>query len=58
MTKKDYIKIALVLRDQKPSEVDHDYHWYRMVIAIANMLKRDNDRFDYSRFEKACGVED
>ncbi len=46
MTKKDYVKIAAVLRDTTAP----DY----IVDAFADMLARDNPAFDRARFIAAC----
>ena len=45
MTKKDYIKIASIIKDNKLDDVVDDF-----VI----MFKKDNKRFDKERFIKAC----
>ena len=46
MTRKDYIRIAEVLREGQVSE--------RLVENFAHMLKADNARFDTERFKAAC----
>jgi hypothetical protein len=72
MTKKDYILIAAALKadaahlDSKaiysnystmPSWNKGAYdQWHTTVMAIADVLARDNPRFDRSRFLAACGV--
>ena len=45
MTKKDYIKIASIIKDNKLDDAVDDF-----VI----MFKKDNIRFDKERFLKAC----
>jgi hypothetical protein len=51
MTRKDYEKIARVLRDDIPGGETR-------IIAcekFADMLATDNPRFDRNKFYKACG---
>ena len=49
MTRKDYIKIAEILRDgQAPNH---------LIDSFAQMLRADNNRFDRGRFENACKEE-
>jgi len=58
MTKKDYIKIAAVL---KAESIRHGialnkYSAVRdMAIEFCTMLAQDNPRFDRARFLSACG---
>lgn len=52
MTKKDYIKLAKVLKDSISEEGD-GLELDRLVIRIADMFKEDNPRFDYDRFHDA-----
>ena len=65
MTRKDYIKIAEVLRELpkwrnepldswgKPYDaVRYDF----VVLRMADMLERDNPRFNRSKFLKACNL--
>lgn len=54
MTKKDYIKIAEVLKPiiTDKRETTKEYIAYK----LGDMLKADNNRFDYRRFLIACGV--
>ena len=47
MTKKDYIKIAAILKDHQCKCVD-------LVSDFANMLSEDNPHFDEKRFREAC----
>ena len=63
MTKKDYIAIAAVIRDgalinlETLRDVEVNGQTRRQIAGtMANMLSRDNDRFDRERFLKACGV--
>ena len=46
MTKKDYIKIASIIKDNKLNDV--------VVDDFVIMFKKDNKRFDKERFLKAC----
>ena len=46
MTRKDYEKIAEVLREGNASE--------GLIDGFAHMLKADNTRFDTGRFKVAC----
>ncbi len=52
MSKKDYIKIADAI---KHAAMD-DKARYSVAYVLAQTFKVDNDRFDYDRFMKACGV--
>lgn len=58
MSKKDYVMLASIVADCRaklPEEaqitLDRD-----LVVPMSRALKRDNPRFDYSRFLHACGV--
>ena len=60
MTRKDYIKFAEVLRLALQSQEEGSAGWtaVRLLITdIADVLYRDNARFDYGRFETACGLD-
>ena len=46
MTRRDYVKIAAVLKEGKAST--------EMVRGFVVMLKEDNERFDVTRFLVAC----
>ena len=46
MTKKDFIAIAKVLKDNKASPV--------LISEMAKMLAQSNPAFDLERFAKAC----
>ena len=57
MTKKDYIQIASIIKDNKlytnnstRKILKHD----NLVNDFVVMFKKDNDRFDKERFIKAC----
>ena len=56
MTRKDYVLIAQVIKDQHKPHNDTDTLW-RVVDALADVLEEDNPNFDKSRFILACGVE-
>lgn len=65
MTKKDFIKIANVLCDLKPSTGDNisneQYNrlcvWRDTVDAFSTMCATTNSRFKRDLFVKACGME-
>lgn len=68
MTKKDYIAIAAVIKHARKEWIELNDHSadYQTAVGdaiegvatdIADMLQRDNDRFDRDRFLEACGVE-
>ena len=55
MTKKDYVAIAKVIHDNygvSPSDVARE----KIALALADVFKLDNPRFDRVRFLVACGV--
>jgi hypothetical protein len=57
MTRKDYVKIAEVLR--KSSEDAHSVSgWVGVCVSFADMLRQDNDRFDEIKFYEACGFQE
>lgn len=62
MTKKDYIAIAKVLADNRRNHATYDAQSMAVVRCtdvasdMADMLARDNSRFDRARFLAACGV--
>jgi hypothetical protein len=57
MTRKDYVAIAAVLA-QAAKHTGADYVTVGIVAALtANVMARDNPRFDRARFLKACGVQ-
>lgn len=67
MTKKDYIKLAATFAANMPRRATEDDTnaarefardmWTRTVHDTADMLQRDNVRFDRRRFLKACGID-
>jgi hypothetical protein len=55
MTKKDYIVIAKCLNDNEPEikEVQKRQLLNDIFCSLVAELKKDNYKFDYSKFEKA-----
>lgn len=58
MSRKDYIKIAAVLKEV--GQDSHEYadwtpeKWYHQLVErFADMLAEDNSRFDYYKFKNA-----
>ena len=52
MTRKDYIKIAKILKT-----TDLEAHKRAsLAVSFASVCKEDNPRFDIERFLTACGV--
>lgn len=67
MTRKDYKKIAEVLRAWKPmgfEDEDNRYanaeysQWSKMVEGFAMMLAKDNKKFNHDKFYRACDLYD
>jgi hypothetical protein len=59
MTKKDYIKFAAAFKAEKPGDnwdPNKRVQWELDIKAITRVLAADNDRFDYNRFNEACGL--
>ena len=55
MTKKDYILIASVLKQYNESYIKG---WdFNIFEAFADILAKDNNKFDKIKFYKACGIE-
>ena len=52
MTKKDYIKIAKIL---KTTELEA-HKRASLAVSFAQVCKEDNSNFDIQRFLSACGV--
>jgi hypothetical protein len=46
MTRKDYVKIAEILRNEQADN--------NLIDSFCKMLKADNERFNTSRFINAC----
>ena len=61
MSRKHFEALAAALRSNAPSpesslyEVEADL-FARIVNAVAGACERANPRFDYERFERACGL--
>lgn len=56
MTKKDYIKIAAVLKDAHGLEDGHQT-WCRIINGLTRIMIDDNPRFSLKRFEDAATPE-
>jgi hypothetical protein len=58
MSKKDYVAIAAVFRGQVETKADPKRVQMIRILAhgIADVMARDNSRFDRARFLQACGV--
>lgn len=69
MTRKDYVLITNCMNHCKPTRPDEglDYEaefrfdgavmqWKNDCNALADILARDNERFDRARFLNACGM--
>ena len=58
MTRKDYVAIAAAIRKEVDAGPNKNGHTITQKIAenIADVMIRDNQRFDRSRFFKACGI--
>ena len=52
----DYILIAEALRGDAAEQGAYD-QWNTTVLAFANVLARDNPRFDRERFLRAAGAQ-
>lgn len=50
MSTKDYVKIACAF-----AKANRNDDTAKLAYAIAQVLKADNERFQYSKFLKACG---
>ena len=61
MSRKDFVLIAGVLREQMPDPVTHPTsfaEWNVICRAMASALRTTNAYFDRERFLNACGVND
>lgn len=59
MTRKDYVALAEAIAGEFPIDSGDQLQvrladWRGMVTAIANVLGKDNPRFDRERFRRAC----
>ena len=57
MTRKDYVKFATMLKNQRIIHNGDKETIYNIAYAMAYIFATDNPAFDRSRFLKACGVE-
>ena len=59
MTRKDYVLIAAALKDARPYAANQTASDVLANVAanLADMLKRENPRFDRTRFMAAAGVQ-
>lgn len=55
LTRKHYIEVAARYKDKKPTYAEFLKIWREEVESLCNMFKRDNPRFDETRFKTACG---
>ena len=57
MTQKDYIKLALALREAYPIPENNtpDSAWRHCVAAVVGALKEDNPKFNEEQFLDAAG---
>lgn len=56
MTRKDYVQTANILKGF--SNEIHPAIFGDLVEEFAEFFVSDNDRFDKTRFEKACGLDE
>lgn len=54
MSKKDYIKLAEVLKNNKPTRGDISA-WEKLITDMIRMLRQDNPLFNATKFAQACG---
>ena len=56
MTKKDYIKIASIIKDNtnKELKMNNTLNKYKFMNDLMDMFKEDNKNFDTKRFINAC----
>ena len=60
MTRKDYIRFAAMLKQlqcMNPEQTNWDWFKVSFTSDFADILERDNPRFNRARFLKACGVD-
>lgn len=55
MTRKDYKKFAELIKDYK-ADRGESILLSALVADLGYIFKQDNDRFDYDKFFKACGL--
>ena len=54
MTRKDYIKIASIIKDSKCENYNTRINKYTLIEDLCIMFKEDNNNFDKQRFINAC----
>ena len=57
MTKKDYIKIARIIKDSTLDNTNKVFNTIAkdmLINELSTMFKRDNSLFDRHRFKEAC----
>ena len=54
MTRKDYIKIARIIKDSKCDNYNNRLLKYSLIDDLSVMFKQDNSLFDRQRFIDAC----
>jgi hypothetical protein len=66
MTRKDYVRFAAMLKQQRITAMkpeyseqhDHYHKWFDgIAFDMCKIFANDNPNFDRARFLKACGVE-
>lgn len=61
MTKKDYILIAEAIKEAKTILAKRGYSLQQVAFVqdeLAKRLSNENPRFNWSKFEKACSIEE
>lgn len=57
MTRKDYVKIASVMKLTKPAITEDSYDtWWDINRMLQEVLKHDNPRFDYQKWKTFIGI--
>ena len=54
MTKKDYIKIAYIIKDNTMRDTQPILNKNELIGDLCDMFKQDNNLFDRARFIDAC----
>jgi hypothetical protein len=54
MTRKDYIKIASIIKDNQCTNYNNRLNKYNLIDDLSIMFKQDNSLFDKQRFVDAC----
>ena len=58
MTRKDYIKIASIIKDNTNSNSFGELYKYSLIDDLCIMFKKDNSLFNKARFVDACEYEE